>query len=356
MGLRRPIWTSGGGARTPIRIARMDGPRHPILITGITGFIGRHLAERLLDQGALVRGLSRSPERAAEPVAARAEIVRGDLLDPPSLRSAVEGCRVVYHCAAEVGERAARQRLMDVNVQGTEHLVSAALEAGVRRFVHISSCAVYGSPQLLGIDESFPLQTGASDYHDSKVRAEAVVWKAIAGRDLPAVIARPSQVYGPRSVNFTVRPVKAIRSGRMILIDRGRHFCKPIYIDDLIDGLLACAEAERAIGEAFNLTNDEPVPWRVFFGGYAAMMGKRRLPSIPYSLAWPLAVATEIWAKLRGSQPHLNRRTVASLRSTNSFSNRKARRMLGWEPKVSLEEGMRRTRAWLREEGYLPQA
>ncbi len=334
----------------------MDGSRQPILITGITGFIGGHLARRMLASGVLVRGLSRAPDRAADLSVAGAEIVRGDLLDPASLRRAVDGCDVIFHAAAEVGERPGRERLMTVNVQGTEHLVSAALDAGVRRFVHLSSCAVYGSPQLLGIDETFPLQMGASDYHDSKVRSEAVVWNAITSRGLPAVIARPSQVYGPGSEIFTIRPVKAIRSGRMFLIDGGRHFCKPIFIDDLVRGLLACAVVPEAAGEAFNFTNDDPVPWRVFFGSYAAMMGRRELPSLPYSLAWPLALANEAWAKLRGRQPGVNRRTLASLHSTNSFSNRKAKRVLGWAPRITLEEGMRRTQAWLGEEGYLAHA
>lgn len=334
----------------------MDGSRQPILITGITGFIGGHLARRMLASGVPVRGLSRAPDRAADLSGAGAEIVRGDLLDPASLRRAVEGCDVIFHAAAEVGERPGRERLTAVNVEGTENLVTAALEGGVERFVHVSSCAVYGSPQLLGIDESFPLQIGASDYHDSKVKSELVVWNAITDQRLPAVIARPSQVYGPRSRNFTIRPVEAIRSGRMFLIDGGRHFCKPIYIDDLIDGLLVCADASQAVGEAFNFTNDEPVPWRVFFGSYASMMGKGRLRSIPYSLAWPLASANELLGKLRGRQPSFTRRTLASLRSTNSFSNRKARSVLGWEPRVSLEEGLRRTRIWLREEGYLSQA
>lgn len=334
----------------------MDLSRLTAFITGISGFIGRALAHRLLHAGATVRGLSRSPESVSELAAAGAEIVAGDLLQPSAWADQLRGCDVVFHAAAEVSERSGRERLMAVNVEGTEAAIGAAKRAGSPRLVHLSSCAVYGSPQFLGVDEQFPLRLGASAYHDSKVLAEELVWRAVEQDEIAAVIARPSQVYGAASTNFTLRPLRVLRSGRLFLVDGGRHFCKPIYIDDLIDGLLACATSDRALAQAFNFSNDAPVTWRVFFGHYAAMLGGKQIRSLPYWAAWLLAASSELVAQASGRPPPIERRTLRTFVSTNSFSNRKARRVLGWRQRVSLEEGMRRIKHELRESGFLPQA
>jgi nucleoside-diphosphate-sugar epimerase len=139
----------------------------------------------------------------------------------------------------------------------------------------------------------------------------------------------------------------------MVLIDGGRHLCKPIYIDNLVDGLILCAEVEAAVGEAINLTDDEPVPWRDFFGAYGRMLDVDSFPSAPYPVAWLIGLYHELKAGLQGKKARLNRGAVNALRSDNSFSNQKARALLGWEPKVDLNEGMKQTEAWLRAAGYL---
>jgi nucleoside-diphosphate-sugar epimerase len=322
------------------------------LITGATGYIGSFLAERLLSRGREVRTFVRSREKASNLAAQGAEVVVGDLTEPDSLEAAVDGVSRVFHAAAAVDEQASREALFAVNAAGTESLVQGALRQGRPHFIHLSSCAVYGSIQAFGIDEATPLRTGASDYHDSKVAAERAVWSAAAA-GLPVTIARPSQVYGPGSTNFTIRPVEAIRSGSMMLIDGGHDLCKPIFIDNLLDGLEALAAQPAAIGEAFNLTDGYTVPWRLFFGAYASMLDVDHLPSVPYPLAWLVALLMETRGRLTRRRPSLTRSTVRSLRSTNSFSNRKARRMLGWSPRVGFEMGMERTKRWLLEVGYL---
>ncbi len=323
-------------------------------LSGATGFIGGHLVRRLLGEGCRVRALVRDSARAEKLASLGVQLVSGDLTDAGGLAAAFAGCDIVYHAAAYVGEAGDRDAVWAVNVHGTEHMIQAAHEAGVQRFIHLSSCAVYGSPQVLGIDEETPIRLKGEIYHDSKVAADAAVQRAVVDLALPAVIARPSQVYGPGSTQFTVRPVQLIRAGRMVLIDGGRHYCKPVYIDDLIDGLIACAEAEAALGEAINFTDNEPVTWRIFFGAYGRMCGVESFRSIPYPLAWLLALAYEVSARLRGRKASFNRRAIAALRSINSFSNRKAERLLGWTPQIDLSEGMRRTEVWLREAGHLP--
>lgn len=333
----------------------MDISGKTALITGATGFIGGRLAKRLAtEHGVSVRALVRNPAKAAPLAALGIELFPGDITRPETLAPALADCELVFHAAAWVSESGRRDEVWAVNVAGTQHVVDAAVAAGtVRRLVHVSSCAVYGSLQQFDITEETPSRRRGNLYADSKVEAEAVVFNAWRERGLPVVAARASQVYGLGSPQFTLRPVEVIKAGKMVLVDGGRYLCKPVYIDNLVDGLILCAQADAAVGQAINLTDDRPVPWRDFFGAYGRMLGIESFPSVPYPLAWLAALANEAKAGLRGQKTGLNRGAVNALRSKNSFSNQKARQVLGWTPAVNLAEGMRRTETWLRARGYL---
>ena len=331
-----------------------DLANHTILVTGATGFIGGHLARRLqTKEGARVRALVRSPHKAAPLADLGIEIIPGDITDPDAVREATRGADIVYHAAAWADEQGDRDAVWVVNVTGTQHMVDAAVAEGVARFIHISSCAVYGSRQQLNIEESTPPSMSGRIYHDSKVAAEEVVFAAYRDHGLPVVVPRPSQVYGPGSPQFTIRVIEMVKAGKIILVDGGKHFAKPIYIDNLIDALVLCATVDEAVGEALNITDGYPVPWRDFFEAYGRMVGVTSFPSVPYSVAYAYALFKELMSRLTGKRSSINREVVKTFRSHNSFSNAKARRILGWEPAVDFEEGMRRTEAWLREQGYL---
>jgi nucleoside-diphosphate-sugar epimerase len=322
-----------------------------ILITGGTGLIGGRLAERLqAEENAHVVALARHPEKGRWLVDMGIDVVPGDVTDPASLASVIVGCDVVFHTAGWVSDKGTQTEIYAVNVVGTENVIRAARTAEVKRFIHLSSCAVYGSLQQFNIDENTPMRLTGNLYADSKVLAEQIVRQY---DDLPYVIARPSQVYGPRSYQFSIRPVALIKAGKMVLVDGGRYLCKPVYIDNLIDGLILCAQIDTAIGEAINFSDGDPVPWREFFGAYAQMVGVHSLPSVPFAIAWLAAVASEMGAKSRHKKTNFNRRTVQGLHSLNSFSNQKARDLLGWTPQIDFVEGMQRTEAWLRAEGYI---
>ena len=326
-----------------------------ILITGATGFIGGHLARRLQTQErAHVRALVRSPQKAAPLADLGIEIIPGDITDPDAVREAMRGADIVYHAAAWADEQGDRDAVWAVNVGGTQNMVDAAIEHQVRRFIHLSSCAVYGSLQQLDIDETTPPRMTGRIYHDSKVAAEEVVFRAYREHGLPVVVARPSQVYGPGSPQFTIRVIQAVKAGKVMLVDQGRHHFKPIYIDNLIDALVLCAVVDDAVGEALNITDGGPIPWRDFFLAYGRMVGVTHFPSAPYPVAYAYAWAKEIISRITGQRSSINREVVKTFRSHNSFSNAKARRILGWEPQVDFQEGMRRTEIWLRENGYIP--
>jgi nucleoside-diphosphate-sugar epimerase len=323
------------------------------LVTGATGFIGGRLAERLISEGMQVRGLARTPAKGQWLAGLGVELVPGDITAPASLRTAIAGCQLVFHAAAWVSEGGTKAEVWAVNVTGTQNVVNAALAEEVERFVHLSSCAVYGSLQQPNIDETTPTRMRGNLYGDSKVAAEQVVFRAYRDRGLPVVAARASQVYGPRSRQFTLRPIEVIKAGKMVLIDKGRHLCKPIYIDNLVDGLILCAQVEAAVGEAINFTDGAPVPWREFFGAYGRMLGIDSFPSVPFALAWLIGYYNEITARRRGKKASFNRAAIHALHSSNSFSNQKARELLGWQPNIDLAQGMTLTEAWLRVEGYL---
>jgi nucleoside-diphosphate-sugar epimerase len=324
------------------------------LVTGATGFIGGRLAQRLAtEEGMVVRALARSPTKGGWLADMGIEVVQGDVTKPVSLPTAVAGCQVVFHAAAWVSETGTKEQVWATNVTGTQNMIEAGLNEGVERFVHLSSCIVYGSLQQYYIDESTPTRMRGNLYGDSKVAAEEVLFRAYRERELPVVSARASQVYGPRSRQFTIRPVEVIKAGKMVLIDGGRHLCKPIYIDNLVDGLILCAKVDAAVGEAINLTDDTPVPWQDFFGAYGRMLNIDSFPSVPIVAAWLIGLFNELGASLRGKKANLNRDAIRALRSSNSFSNQKARHLLGWEPKVDFAQGMKLTEAWLRAENYL---
>ncbi len=321
-----------------------------VLLTGATGFIGGSLAHRLLACGVELRALVRDRDRAWGLEQAGAELRLGDLATrvDPELAADID---VVVHAAAWVGTEGDPELVRTVNVEGTRRILSVARAAGVERVVHVSSCAVYGSPQRDEVDESAALRRRGIVYHDTKVEADELALDAAAA-GVPIVIARPSQVYGPGSREFTVRPIMAIRSGHALLVDSGRHRCKLVYIDDVVDGLLACMVMPGIEGEAFNLSAP-PVSWRELFEGYADMLGSPRIRSMPNEVAWTYAWVTEMIGRVRGRKPPITREVVAALTSDSSFSAAKAAERLGWHARVDLAEGLRRTEPWLRAQGLL---
>lgn len=320
------------------------------LVTGATGFIGGHLAFALRDAGCRVRALVRDPGKAERLAAAGIEIARGDLQDGASLASAVRGCRWVFHFAAVLGhESSSWAQFRRVNVEGTRLLAEAAAEAGVERFVQASSIWAYGLRAGRDTDERTPRLVSGSPYADTKLESEqAVLALARAGR-LAAVVVQPGIVYGPRDEAFTLAPLKLMRAGLMILPGCGRGLANPIYIDDLIAGILTVAR-EGAVGESYILTSGEVVTFREFFGRLGRMLGRERIPSLPRWLSLAVARLTEWQARLAGTRPLL---TVEAVRGTTmqaTYRNEKAR-ALGFTPQVTLDEGMRRVEAWLRTEG-----
>ena len=327
------------------------------LVTGASGFIGGRLAERLTtEEGVRVRAMFRNPKKAERLLKLPLEIAKADLLDLPSLRKAINGCDLVFHCAALVRETGNRNEFFETNVKGTENILKASTEAGVKKFIHFSSVAVYGLNPPDGADETTPYQPCGNLYCDTKIASEKAVWVAHQKAGLPVVVIRPTNVYGPYSNPWTVRPIKLVNSGQMILINGGTGFCNYVYIDNLIDATLAATKRDQSVGQVYLVTDGNAVLWKEFFGCYAQMAGKPKMRSVPEWLGKAIALSMEVSSKLSGKPPKITREAVRFLTRRARFKIEKAKRELGYQPRFSLEEGMKLTEQWLRGAGYLPRA
>jgi len=256
-----------------------------------------------------------------------------------------------------------RNRLTDfrrVNVDGTLNLLHAAHEAKAARFVHISTINVHGIPPPRGANADLPLSTSASfawgDFYSiSKAEGERAAWQFArdATRDLPLVVVRPACTYGPRSNAWTLQPLRRVQRGAPVLIGGGNGICNAVYIDNLVDLIILTLKNDAAAGQAFIGAEGHGVTWREFYGAYARMLGVKRLNSMPRVVALAIATAFELLARFDGYPPRVSRASVEFYSHRVVFDIAKAQRLLGYTPRVSFEEGMARTEAWLRAESYL---
>ncbi len=344
---------------TQLRGRRVDVSRDNVcLLTGATGFIGGHLAQRLVQDGYQVRCLVRPSSDTAALERLGVELATGDLAGTAGLGRLADGCRYVFHCGAMVSDWATPAEVAAVNVAGTRRLLDACTGGSVERFVHFSSTDVYGYPGGVDVDESY-VGTGFSNwYAQTKLAAEAEVRRAAVTHGLDTVILRPSTVYGPRSREVVLEIARAIRGGNMVLIDRGRAIAGLCFIENLIDAALIAMHHEHAPGEAFNVTDGVEATWRQLADGLADGLGCAKVRwSMPYKLAEGVGFALEHgYRALRRTtrlttRPLLSRQAVHVMGTDQSFSNRKARELLAWEPRVDYATGLEATLDWLRAEG-----
>jgi nucleoside-diphosphate-sugar epimerase len=341
------------GAR--FRGRRVDPSRDDVcLITGATGFIGGHLAERLVEEGNQVRCLVRESSDTSALDKLDVEIAVADLTNAQSLARTADGCRYVFHCGALVSDWATAQEITQTNVAGTRNLLQAAVDASVQRFIHFSTTDVYGYPDGVGIDETHAPTGLRNWYAQTKLAAEAEVRGAAGSNSLDIVILRPSTVYGPGSTEVVGEIANAIRNRSMLLIDRGRAVAGLCYVANLVDAALLALRHEAASGHAFNISDGLEITWKDFTDGLADGLGCSHVRwSVPYWMAKAVGFSLEHGYRLLRrttgltTPPLLSRQAVHVLGTNQDFSNRKAREVLGWEPRVGYADGLEATLAWL---------
>jgi nucleoside-diphosphate-sugar epimerase len=329
------------------------------LITGASGFIGGHLARRLVRDDCQVRCLVRPTSDTSQLDSLGVEVVVGDLQATESLVRAVDGCSVVFHCAAMVSDWAAVDEIARVNVRGTENVVRAAAAAPVERFIHLSTTDVYGYRGADTIDESYADFRFSNWYAQTKLDAERTIWRVPKDRRLAAVILRPATVYGPGSREVVGEIARALRKRSMLLVDGGRALAGLVYVENLVDAAVLAASNDAAVGEAFNVTDGLEVTWRQFTNDLAQGLDCH-VPrwSVPFGIANPLASALEHGYRLLRraagvkTRPLLSRQAVHVLGNDQRFNTNKIRDTLGWAPRTGYADGLTATLGWLRSEGY----
>lgn len=310
-----------------------------VIVTGAGGFIGSHLVERLVALGARVRAFVRYTSRSQagfldtlDPqMRASIEIIRGDLRDYDAVIQATRGAAVVFHLGALIGipySYIHPRETIDTNVTGTLNVLMAARECSVERIIHTSSSEVYGTARYTPIGENHPLQ-GQSPYSASKIGADKIAESFFGSYGLPAVILRPFNTYGPRQSARAVIPTiitQAIAGDRICLgiLAPIRDFT---YVDDTVDGFIKAAEREAAVGRTINLGTSIEVSVGDLVDKIGAILGKELL-------------VFQDKARLRPPASEVGRLVS---------DNRLAQELLGWQPRISLHDGLESTVKWIRE-------
>jgi len=323
------------------------------VVTGATGLLGSHIAEALAARGERVRALVRPTSDVSFVRGLGAEPVIGDLHDPESLRRAVGGADVVYHCAARVGDWGPWSAYRHEIIDATRNLLDACRAAGAGRVLYVSSVTVYGHPRDGGepITEEAPLGQRLywlwDHYCRSKIAAEALA--RAAGPNL--TIVRPSWIYGPRDRNSLPRLMTAFRAGRVTLIGSGDNLLNLVYAADVAEGAILAANHPEAGGRAYNLCSEGEVTQRQFLDAFTEMLGRPRVQRrVPFWLAYAGGFVSEAIGRaiFLKRPPHITRYAVGLIGRPTRFSIARAREQLGWRPQVGARAGLRRTLDWWR--------
>jgi nucleoside-diphosphate-sugar epimerase len=301
-------------------------------ITGAAGFVGRAVVDRFRADGWDVVGIDRTTAEGVHPA---------DIRERGAWQERLRGCTIVVHTAALVSQTASRTDAWVANVVGTRNVIDG-LGPGAR-LVHFSSAAVYSPRKPVQVDERFPVRPTGRTYGDTKIASEQVALAAHVAGEADVVIVRPSDVYGAGSRPWTEVPIAALRAGRLVLPAHGHGQVDPVYIDDLVDGVLAAALVPHPVSRVYNLAGGHPVTAREFFGEYSRRLALHEPRTTSTGVATVVAEAMGRVQRWRGAPSELGAGAVAMLAKTGSCSPERARRELDWVPRVSLDEGMRRT-------------
>jgi nucleoside-diphosphate-sugar epimerase len=319
-----------------------------VLVTGGGGFLGTALAKVARARGLAVRSLARRLYPQLE--AAGVEQVQGDISDPRVVSRAMAGCHTVFHTAAKAGLWGPDAEYQRINVQGTQNVIAACRQEGARRVVYTSSpSVVFDGHAMEGADESAPYpQHFEAAYPRTKALAEQIVIAANAP-DLATVSIRPHLIWGPGDNNLLPRIIARARRGQLRRIGRGDSIIDPIYIDNAADAHFLAADrlepGSTVAGRVYFVTQGELIPlWEII----DRLLQAASLPPVGRSVGRPLAFAAAGFLELvyhltrRQSEPAFTRFLVRQLSTTHWFNTDAARRDLGYEPRVSITEGLRR--------------
>lgn len=323
-----------------------------ILVTGATGFTGGHLCKRLVSDGEQVVAFVRSSSntRALAEIGVECRVV--DIRDQQSVNEHFFDIDRVYHIAAAWrSEHADREEFHRVNVDATRNLLEAAKAAKVQRFVHCSTVGVQGDIDEPPADEEYRFQPG-DHYQETKLEGELLA-REYFSNGLPGAVFRPVGIYGPGDTRF-LKLFRPVNKGTFVMVGSGKTLYHMTYIDDLIDGIILVGTRKEAIGEVFTLAGKEYTTLKELVNSIADALDKShpkwRVPFYPVFLA---SIVCDRVCRSLGIEPVLYPRRVEFFYKDRAFNVDKAKQLLGYRPKINLEEGLKRTADWYRQENLI---
>lgn len=325
-----------------------------VLVTGATGFIGSNLVRRLVELNYKVSVLIRGGSKLDKIEDLEVNRFIGDLNDYSSLLNATKGFNLVFNLAAGLPYH----RLSDkgyhlANVEGVKNIANACLKRNVDRLVHVSTVGVYGSTSEKGIDESAPLVL-RDEYSKSKAMGDEIIFKAIKENNLPATIIRPTIAYGPGDTRPGFLDLfRLIKKGLFVPVGQGDNYFHTIYVENLIHGLILASAHKKALGQDF-IIGDDPCPKMRDIWQTIANVEEKNLPgfNLPVPLAKALGKISDVSRKLGGPSP-LNTQRVKFITENRRYNINKAKKLLGYKPKIGLKQGVERTYFWYKQHGYI---
>lgn len=337
------------------RLAEVDDLSRTVLVTGATGFIGQALTRKLLERGEKVRVLVRDPAKLDALGLAVDQVVQGDITDAETVERATQGVDLVYAIAGtfrEPGLSDARYR--EVNVDAVRTMHDAAKRNSVKRIVHCSTCGIHGSINGSPADETYPVQP-VGIYEQTKADGERLALELGAANGVEVTALRPTPVYGPGDTRL-LKLFKLASRRPMITIGDGKVGYHLVYIEDLTEAFLLAGDEPAATGESFLIGGPEIPSLNEIFEVVASLNGNGGASSVvrlPVTPIWFAGWLCEAMCRPLGVDPPIHRRRIEFFINNRAYRIDKAREVLGYAPKVGVEDGLRRTADWYRSSGLL---
>ncbi|MEA5572927.1 NAD(P)-dependent oxidoreductase [Calothrix sp. UHCC 0171] len=311
-----------------------------LLITGINEFVGLRAAELAIARGFKVKGLQTVAENNQELEKLGIELIIGSINDSAIAQKACQGVDIVLHTVEIAKEGGKLQDFRKVNVDGTANIANAAKKAGVKTFVHLSSVLVYGFDYINKITEDEPLANEKNPYCQTKIEAEATILKHNSPPEFGVIIIRAGDIYGSGSIPWVIRPLSLMRQNLFAFVNDGKGVMNHVYIDNLVDAIFLAIE-KQTYGQIFNITDGGETSWKEYFTQLAEIA----------NLAPPFSLSKDeikLFLRVRCQGQKLFRKEADILPESVDFMSRpyayslaKAKKILNYEPKINLEQGMR---------------
>lgn len=325
------------------------------LVIGAPGFVAMALIEALLARGEGVRAIVGPGQPARSLAEAGVEVRVLALTDNAGLVAALQGVERVYYADWSFRDWGVEDLSEQTTIRGLRNLLAAATRNQVARLIYLSSTDVYGFPER-PVDESEQLAPPGLPHADAKARAELLVWEQARRVQLPVTVLRPTTLYGPGGREFGLDLIERLRQRRMILVEEGARVAGLTYVGNLVDAMLLAADSRQAEGEAYNINDDSDTTWGAYLQALAALAEvppprKSYTRSKALLLAWGWEMLYQLLG--RTERPPLTRLMVEVMTVDQRYPIAKARRDLGYRPRVSLAQGLRAMGEWLRQEGLV---